>query len=222
MRAVLVVLLSVILASVAGTARAQNFYVGVQGGYNDVFESDFNEFCLFLCGSDNSVATPDYGGGLAFGGVIGFDMASGLRLEGEYTYRENDFRSIGWTDAVRATSGTVRSRAYMANVYYDLGSGSVQPYIGAGGGVMTLEFDDVSDANGPLFDGEQNLLAGQLMIGIGIAPLPNTMLYMDYRALYVEDAHFTFAGTQRAEIAGEPFDARYWSQSIMVGVRQSF
>jgi opacity protein-like surface antigen len=103
-----------------------------------------------------------------------------------------------------------------------MGTGSVQPYIGGGGGVMNVEFDDVSDANGPLFDGERTLLVGQLMAGLGFSPSPNTTLYLDYRALFAEDAHFTFAGSQRVEIAGEPFDARYWNQSIMIGVRQSF
>lgn len=220
MRAVFVVVFSIVLASAAGSARAQDFYIGVQGGYNGLFDADFNEVCIALsCSSD---ATAEYDEGLAAGGVVGFHTPLGVRVEGEFTYRENDFGSIAWPDAVRATSGNIRSQVFMANVYFDSDFGSVQPYVGGGIGAVRVEFENVSDADGPLFSGERTLFAGQVIAGIGTSPLPNTTLYVDYRALFAQDANYTFASTQRAAIAGQRFDVEYWSQSVIVGIRQSF
>lgn len=220
MRAVIVVVLSIVLASATGSARAQSFYIGAQGGYNDLFDAELNEDCwLFTCTSEGTAIFDE---GHAIGGVVGFEMPLGVRIEGEFTYRENRFQSIGWVDASRATSGDVRSQTVMANLYYDFGIGPLRPYLGGGGGVMFVEFDDVRDANGPLFSGERTLLAGQVIAGVGISPLPNTTIYLDYRALFAEDANFTFASTQRAAIAGQGVDIENGSQTVMVGIRQSF
>lgn len=203
----------------ADSARADGFYVGLQGGFNDVFEGDFNDDCAIICLAE---AEATYEDGFIVSGAIGYGTSFGLRLEGEVTYRDNAFGPVEWTDAVRPTSGDVTSVAAMGNLYYDFGPSVVEPYIGAGLGFVNISYDDVRDANGPLFGGDETVFAWQVLAGLGFDVALGTRLQFDYRALFTESASFRYAATQRAAIAGQRLDIDYWNQSLMFGIRQEF
>ncbi|NNG03266.1 MAG: outer membrane beta-barrel protein [Inquilinus sp.] len=208
------------LLATTATARAEGFYLGVQGGYNGAVDAELNEDCgILLCISDGTAV---YDPGAAIGVVFGLDMSGGWRLEGELTYRENRFDEIEWFDGLRQTDGRITSTALMGNVIYDYEADSVQPYLGAGIGAVNVSFDDVRDVDGALFDGSETVLAGQFIGGVGLTLAPSTTLYIDYRAMLTEDVSLVIDPGQRASIAGDPVDVEYFVQSVMIGIRHEF
>ena len=158
---------AVMLACTASAAQAQNWYVGGYGGMNFTHDGDAN-------GNENVV----YDLGLGFGGIIGYVMGSGLRVEGEIAYRWNDIDTIDG-----APSGSeISSWAFMGNVLYDINTqSSLTPHIGGGLGIARatvetggLEFSDT-------------VFAAQLIAGADYNVAPDLALTVDYRLFFTED-----------------------------------
>lgn len=205
------------------TAHAENFYVGVKAGYNSAMDASINESCSFLVCDEDGVAF--YKSGLGAGLVFGLDKSFGWRLEGELTYRENAFDEVRWFGGERPTDGNVQSIAFMANLIYDFNDFAhepVQPYLGGGVGAVNVSFDGVRDANGAVFDGSETVFAGQVIGGAGFTIRPSTTFFFDYRLMVTEDMAMVVNSGQTTNIAGDLIDIEYMTQSVMIGVRQSF
>lgn len=182
------------LACTAGAAQAQNWYVGGYGGLNFTHDGDANV---------NERVTYDIGVG--FGGILGYAMGNGLRLEGEIAYRWNDIDTI---DGV-PSGAELSSWAFMGNALYDINTQtSLTPHIGGGLGIARatvetggLEFRDT-------------VLAAQFIAGADYNVAPDLTLTVDYRLFFTEDLALGAGGG----LGG----AEYVNSTISVGLRKSF
>src|SRR3546814_7937652 len=92
-----------------------------------------------------------------------------LDVEGEVTYRENDFDEIDLLGSSLDAGGDVSSLAFMGNIWVNLefGDSGFAPYLGGGIGAMRIETNDVSVIGFDLSDESDTVGAGQLGAGIG-------------------------------------------------------
>jgi opacity protein-like surface antigen len=171
------------------TDRWPNWYIGLSGGYTYMGDED-------VSGSTATKISPNNGFG--FGGSIGYlpsspmPLLNALRFEAEVTYHQNGVGTVHYNNGTSASgSGSYNSTAYMANVFYDLPTGTNwSPYIGGGIGMATIHLSENSGAhNGDSSDDE---FAYQGMVGIGYAPdtIPNTQWTLGYRYLGTSDAKY--------------------------------
>jgi opacity protein-like surface antigen len=210
------------LLSAADDAAAQGFYLGLHGGLNITHDGDVDEYFFF---DSTTVGKAAYESGSAFGGSLGYESAGSWRMELEVTYRRNGFDEIDWNhfgkDGSFETQGDVASLAFMANAFWDIDTGTrLTPSLGLGMGVVRVEFDDVSDADGPLFDESETGLGFQLGAGLGYALSEALTLSLDYRffAAFVSPT----ADRDQPGIGGEEFDMEYTNSTVLLGLRYRF
>lgn len=104
-------------------------------------------------------ATTEYDTGWGIAGRLGYAWASGLRVDGELSYRRNDVDKSNFvgTDGVNffnqtdeGASGHARQIAIMANAYYDfINSTGITPYIGGGIGATNIRGEFTSSFHVP-------------------------------------------------------------------------
>src|SRR6185503_525631 len=100
-------------------------------------------------------------------GGIGYALQNGFRLEGELAYRRND---------ISDNAADLAATSLMANVFYDFNRGGrFEPYVGAGVGVVDLEFGGAADQ----VDVDPGL-AWQIMAGVAIGLTPQWDLDVGY------------------------------------------
>lgn len=186
-------------------------------------------------------ASTDYDTGWGIAGRLGYAWTSGLRIDGEISYRRNEVaksKFVG-TDGVNffnqtdeGASGHVRQIAIMANAYYDfINSTGITPYIGGGLGVANVQGEFTSSFHVPtqqadhLSDSDWGF-AAQAIGGVSIALSRNLSLVADYRYFRAFDislseeqplapANPTFAA---ARIGGR---GDYENHAVMIGLRYS-
>jgi len=210
------------LLSAAEDASAQGFYAGLHGGLNITHDGDVDEFFFF---DSTTVGRARYDSGSAVGGSLGYKSPSSWRLELEATYRRNAFDKIDWSHFSKIgsfeTTGDVASLAFMANVFWDIDTGTKwTPSLGAGLGVVQVTFDDVSDADGPLFDETETGVGFQMGIGVGYALTEALTLSLDYR-FFVAFVSPT-ADLGQPGIGGEEFNMEYTNSAFLLGLRYQF
>lgn len=208
MRALLVVIL--ILTASAVQAAQQNTnssYIGGQAGLTVLPDLDITQF-----GFTESLATDV---GFNFGGVAGYKRPSGLRAEGELSYRQNSTDSLTFFGATFPIDGDVSSFTIMANVWYDIDTGSNWvPYLGGGAGVAFVSAD-LNVGGFSLANDNDTAFAWQLGAGVGYRVAAATVVSADYRWLAAADLQMTDA-------IGDPFELEYSSHNFMLSVRQYF
>jgi opacity protein-like surface antigen len=212
--------------SAPGDASAQGFYLGLHGGLNITHDGDVDEYFYGYFYSDSTtVGKAEYDSGAAFGGSLGYEFLNDWRLELEITYRRNAFDEIDWNHFSKVgdfeTEGDVASLAFMVNAFWDIDTGTkVTPSLGAGLGVVRVEFDDVSDADGPLFDETETGLGFQLGAGLGYELTETVILSLDYRffAAFVSPT----ADRNQPGIGGEEFEMEYTNSTFLLGLRYRF
>lgn len=185
-------------------ASAQSIYYGAHGGLNLAHDAD----------ATDGVVTEEvaYDLGFAFGGFVGYDLGNGLRLEGEVTYRVNDFDTLGGI----SFGGDVSSLALMANGFYDFDSGSpFVPYVGAGAGVANVSANDINFLGIQVVDDDATVFAYQLGVGVGYEVSPTLTLTADYR-------YFATADVDLNDTGGFPFEFEYANSTFLIGARASF
>jgi opacity protein-like surface antigen len=143
----------------------------------------------------------------------------------EVTYGRNGFDEIDWSHFSKSgsfeTKGDVASLAFMANVFWDIDTGTrITPSVGTGLGVVQVTFDDLSDADGPLFDETETGLGFQLGAGLGYALTEALKLSLDYR-FFVASVSPT-ADPGQPSIGGEEFNIEYTNSSFWLGLRYHF
>lgn len=187
------------------------YYAEIRAGANFLEQSNGGQNNSALFGPATDFDT-GYTTGVAFGrSLASLDRLPinlrGLRVEGEYSYGENDIERGGQSNAEVATS------AFMANVYYDLPLVSnwrhIRPYIGAGIGGMIIEADGAG-----LLDGDDTVFAYQLRAGFAYTARPDLDFTVGYRFLDADDPKFKYA-------AGR-FSSEYRSHAAEAGLRYRF
>ena len=207
---------------VASPAYA-NMYGSAQLGGVIVQDSDVTDSVP----GASATGSAEFDTGWAFGAALGYAYPSGLRIEGELSYRRNDIDSVT-VDSVMVgpdlftglgtfdVDGEVDSLAFMANLWYDFNAGgNTKPYIGGGLGIVRVGVDiDGVAGIATSYSDEDWVFGYQLGAGVGFQVASNTMLTIDYRFLGTSDPEF--------EDSGEKLEAEYLTHALMVGLRFGF
>lgn len=207
---------SAALTFAPAVAAQQTGYIGLLGGYNQAQDSDWV--------SSGGTATAEFEAGYALGAFVGAQTDSGLRYEGELTFRTNRVDTI----AATPLDGQVDKLALMVNFIYEfgagggygygygLGGGGIRPYLGLGGGGAMVHIDEVGGlAPPPQFDDSEFGLAYQFIGGVGFEMSGGSVLFVDYRYFATDEIGFTDAG-------GTPFDAEFVDWTVTLGLRTHF
>lgn len=156
------------VSSTAEAAPAKDgfpyWYIGLGAGVTMQSDSDVE-------GSSTDI---EWDEGALFSASLGYQPPSlgGLRLEAEYTYRNQEISNGG---------DDLRVNVAAANVYYDFrNTSSITPYIGGG---LGYGWFDLGDAPGLGDGGDSERVIYQGMAGIGYEPqgLQNVGLTLGYR-----------------------------------------
>jgi len=163
--------------------------------------------------------TADFGPDLEDGWIgdigAGYGFGNGFRVEGELSYRNNQFDAIDVADPIDGTvaGGSVNTWALMGNLLYDFNSnGRFQPYLGVGAGAARprVKIDGGGSATDTVF-------AYQGLAGLGIALSDRTTLDIGYRYFVAPDVDISEAwGT------GFTSEVDYQHQAVTVGLRWQF
>lgn len=190
-----------LLASAQGAGAGP--YVSVTGGAVFLSDSDLEEE-----GGPLEIEV-EFDTGFGFTGAAGWawdTVALGtLRTEIEVGYRENDIDEISVNGLEIGASGDMTALSGMANVAFDLTTGTIlHPYVMGGLGLANIDLDsDIGSA-------DDTVLAFQVGVGVGI-PIANTVtLFGGYR----------FFGTKDPDLGG--IEAEYNSHNVEAGVRVEF
>ncbi len=197
------------------------WYFSGFGGANWVDSTDFDITAPVAANVVNSYDT-----GFLAGGAIGYDWGSlsgpiGMRLEGEFSYRGNDVDSHnvggGGANALGAALGETNVIAGMANVLFDLDTGSpFEFYAGGGLGVANVDFDSHGvDVVGIVMNDDDTVFAWQLIAGVGFEIMPDMMLDVQYRHFRADDVSLT-------AVSGASSSTDYVSNAVVAGIRWSF
>jgi OOP family OmpA-OmpF porin len=172
----------------ARDARAQ-FYIGAEGGWTGLPNQTDTVTGLFA-------ATARFNSGFNAGARAGWEWGP-WRFEEEYSYRQNDARSLtigGVT--LNGISGTRHTNSIMTNVLYDFTVGwPITPHFGVGIGAVDV-FDGVKlPGIGQLFNNSTWQFGYQGIAGIRYNLSPTFTLDLDYRYLGTTQPTFTIPNT---------------------------
>ena len=138
----------------------------------------------------------DTGLAIAFGAGWGF--GNGFRAEAEFSHRGND---------VSNAHGDISADSMMANVYYDIGTGTrFTPYVGVGTGFSRVDFNDV----GNRINDSDLVWAYQAIGGL-------TYQIADQWKL---DANYRYFGTETPDVGG--VQSHYRDHALLIGARYEF
>jgi len=187
-------------------AQGTGMYFSVFGGGTYLEDST-----LEVVGSD--VMELEFDTGWNVGGAIGHDYGN-FRAELELAYRENELDTVTifpnpfiGPPGVYVWDGTVSTLTYMVNVFYDFeNNSSLTPYIGAGIGGATINYEDnILD-----IDEDDTVFAYKGVAGVALNLAPNLDLLVDYSYLATTDPDF------------DGVDAEYATHSVSGGIRFRF
>jgi len=156
--------------------------------------------------------------GFIGGATVGRLFESGLRLELEARYSQNDFDEVSNAagDSNNA-DGDINSIAIMANGWFDFNAaGALHPYIGGGIGGARVEVRDFSaqGTGGGGFTDDDVVLAYQGGAGINFDITDRTTIDLGYRYFATEDPGYNTSG-------GE-FDFEYEQHVALLSLRYVF
>ena len=251
---------TVLAAPVAAKAEAVNgLYIGAGAGANFLQDESIDSINVTPGGSRTRLNTVFAGGspsikydtGFVLVGSVGYGLGNGLRVEGEYSYRQNKgsnfngFRGSGFTSA----GGDQQKHTAMVNVLYDfdpnvLGLGffpfPITPYVGVGAGYSWVKNSNfrINGFSGPVAgfpNGFRTLLrsthgdgsfAYQGIVGAAfpLSAVPGLSLTAEYRFLgLAEDrtTNYQFFAPNVATRARVTTSDNY-NHSVLVGVRYAF
>lgn len=168
------------VAALTGTARAGDWYVGLEGGANWIRDEKF----VFDGGP--LVNTKFKAGWGAFG-TVGYDWGH-LRTELELGYRHNN---IDFFDSVPTSSGKFDEFSAMANAVWDIPvSSRLDLSLGAGLGADNIMYE--SKLFHPLtIDDTDWVFAWQLIAGLNFHATSNIDVVLNYRYFNAVDPEFS-------------------------------
>lgn len=175
-------------------------YLGGAIGYSMPNDSDVDSTTDATIDIENTI-----------GGLINFGYAygNGLRGEIEANMRDHDADSAGSSNL----TGDIEARGLFLNGLYDLDLGMpVQPYVGAGIGLLELEADTVTPVSSNILDGRERGLGLQGILGASLDLSEQLQAFADYRYVMTPEQSGFSLGTSDA-------DMDYSSHNIMVGLR---
>lgn len=170
-------------------------YVDLGGGYNLLAD-------IHAHSHDPAQPRTNYrfGDGFVGAGSIGWGFGNGLRAEVEGAYDYNTINNRVRVPTAESNSGNQGTYGVFGNVFYDidltrvgLPVDFVQPYIGAGAGVLWTHFAPISSATNDgasLFrlggTGENFAYQGIVGLGFPVKAVPGLKLTVDYRFIGID------------------------------------
>ena len=162
--------------------------------------------------------------------AIGRKFNSGWRLEGEYSYRSNDFDEISasgtstvsgvtitGTGVPVSLDGNLTSHGMMLNAAYDfMKNQKWQPYFLGGVGGALVGIDDSSVGGVALADDDDFVFAYQAGVGVNYHLNNSVSFGLGYRFFGTMNPSFTASDNSTT------FDAEYINHSVLVGLTFSF
>lgn len=165
-------------ASFDDLAEREGFYVGGTGGYTFPDDIDVNQ------GPIESELDLDEGWSVT--GAVGAYVGA-FRIEGEGSYRENDFDQ--GSPILDIGDGTLSAWSAMANVYLDIPISEVfELYVGGGAGWAWV--DTEADTSLGDIDEQDDGFAWQVMAGATFNVNERTHVLVGYRLWSTEDLEF--------------------------------
>jgi len=208
MRILTGILAAGLVVSGAAMAQAQSsgWYIGAEGGINFHPDADISG-----PGVNRSVEFDDIGYGILGQGGYSFGQ---IRAEAELGWRTVGVENV---TGVTASDGDIDAYSLMANLYYDIPTGTAfTPYIGAGVGGAYVSAEDLRLNNaGLVADGGDWAFAYQGIAGVAYAINNNLSLKADYRYFATTDV-----GIEASN--GADYDMEYAAHSVMVGFTYKF
>lgn len=191
-----------LLIGSSSTLNAENWYVGgnIAGVYLD--DSDI----------DNGVSgKAEFETGYGFSGVVGHYF-NPWRIEGEISYRENDYDKVGVDGGQKVNvGGSMKSLGVLVNGYYDFNlAEGISPFLKIGVGGARLDTDAVTGGGVSIRDDDSWQFAYQLGFGIG---------WQAMKVLTV-DLSYCFFATLNPDFKG--LEMEYQTHNILLGIRYSF
>jgi len=153
--------------------------------------------------------------GFNVGASGGFDFGP-ARVEGELTYRQNDYDELSDAGFSIAADGDVSALSLLVNGFWDIETGGpVTPYLGAGIGVAQVSINDLGILGISLADDDDTVFAYQFAAGAAFELNPNIALDLGYRYFATADPEFDDA-------EGTTFESEYASHNLNLGLRFMF
>ena len=204
----LIVVCAAALALLFSNPVYANWYGSIQAGANWLDDAD----TTISAGPAALSGDVEFDSGYTLSGAIGYAYPSGLRLEGELSYRNND---LDQSEGV-GLDGDVTATAVLANLWYDFKTGGKwKPYIGGGLGFAQVNLDlDGVEGISIGFDDNDWVFAYQLGAGVAFPISSKTMLSVDYRYFATSDPEFKDLGVK--------IDSEIRSHALMLGLRFGF
>jgi len=191
---------------VVSKAQAQ-FYVSGNAGVSTLMDSDTKW--------DGDLGESTFNDGHVFTGAVGHTWGL-FRVEGELSYRKNDWVVFIEEGLAYATEGDFSSLSFMANVWRDFNTGTnYVPFVGGGIGISTMNMEITKIENSPLsYDISDTVFAYQLGAGIGYKLTPKATINLSYRLF----------GTSEVELVDSNNNDtyEYLNHSFMIGYRTTF
>ncbi|MTJ84017.1 MAG: OmpA family protein [Telmatospirillum sp.] len=198
-----------LIAGIATAAQADGLYVGAETGVNLVPTTKFKD--------GGAVWKESHDPGYGVLGQIGYGFGP-VRVEGELGWRSNGvdknkqpFNTSG--------SGSLDAASVMANVYYDVKTGTnITPYFGVGVGGVDVNAEKIR-ANGVTLSNKDAFVFGyQGIAGASYALNDNLSLKADYRYLRTLDAKLK----EDPSYGVGKTKADYQAHAIMIGFTYKF
>lgn len=201
----------------AAMAAGEGFYVGAQGGINWEPDADLDYSGFKL--------QTEYDLGWAAGVYAGYKFSQGIRAEIEATYRRNDLDKTDDTTVGSNWNGDNSSWAFMANVLYDVNTGTgFTPYIGVGAGVARVSLnlnENYAFGSSLEIDEDDWVFAYQGIVGVAYNVTSNLAVSLDYRYFATLDPDYKFTGAFASTLPGS-IEGEYSNHTVMLGLRYSF
>ena len=193
-----ILVLLVVILPIQALAAAN--YVSLNAGGNWLVDADVD-----VSGEDAGELVFD--GGYTAAAAFGRLFDNGLRTELEVAYRINDIDKFETSNGMSfdGENEDVETWAGMANVYYEYAyDQKIKPFVGVGVGYANVDLGDYDD----------DLLAYQAMIGVGVEVRPNLMFDVQYRFMNTDDPEYS--------VCGVDIESEYRSFGVTAGLRYMY
>ncbi len=189
----------------AASAQTDGWYLGAEAGVTKVPGIGFD------AGASSWHQKQDLGYGVL--GQAGYGFGP-IRLEGELGFRQNALSHFSDSAGDLSPSGSIGGISGMANLYYDIDTGTrFTPYLGGGIGGLDLSANHIAAGGIGVTNDNRVAFAYQGIAGISYAVDEALSIKADYRYLRTADEGLAL----ESSYGGGSGSAAYASHAIMIG-----
>lgn len=176
-------LLLTLLISLAAEPQAYEYATNYccENGCQKDFYGKILTGANFLQSTQTNGNKTKYDAGYIIAGSLGYYWCYGLRLEGEYAYRNNDVSKMHFVGQGFSRHGCFQSSSYMANLFWDIPQClyNLHPFLGLGIG---YDCQRLCASNSRIrFNQRWSHFSWQLMAGVAYPIFCNTEFTIEYR-----------------------------------------